>query len=118
MRQNLYKYLSKTKNTESNAFNLTFMYIDDVLSINNPNFANWIPLMYRQITLFLKKKQQKQLPLPYFQVDIKGLFSTSFIMYNVQNISFFIITLFSQLNMTFVRVGILLPDGKRSSFRH
>jgi hypothetical protein len=21
------------------------MYIDDVLSINNPNFANWIPLI-------------------------------------------------------------------------
>jgi len=24
------------------------MYIDDVLSINNPNFANWIPLIYHK----------------------------------------------------------------------
>ena len=33
---------------EAKAFNLTFMYIVDVLSINNPNFANCIPLMYPQ----------------------------------------------------------------------
>ena len=26
--------------TEAKAFNLAFMYIDDVLSINNPKFAN------------------------------------------------------------------------------
>ena len=40
------KLIKDKQITESNAFNLTFMYIDDVLSINNPNFANWIPLMY------------------------------------------------------------------------
>jgi hypothetical protein len=34
------------KITEVKAFNLTFRYIDDVLSINNPNFANWIPLIF------------------------------------------------------------------------
>ena len=34
------------KNTETKALNLTFVYIDDVLSINNPNFVNWIPLIY------------------------------------------------------------------------
>jgi hypothetical protein len=26
---------------EIKAFNLTFRYIDDILLINNPNFANW-----------------------------------------------------------------------------
>ena len=29
---------------ENEAFNLTFRYAVDVLSINNPNFADWIPL--------------------------------------------------------------------------
>ena len=27
-------------------FNLTYRYIDDVLFINNPDFSNWIPLIY------------------------------------------------------------------------
>ena len=31
--------------TDAKAFNLiTFRYIDDVLSVNNPNVASWIPL--------------------------------------------------------------------------
>ena len=34
----------KTKETIS--FNFTFRYIDDVLSINNPNFFKLIPLIY------------------------------------------------------------------------
>ena len=38
------------KNTETKALNLTFVYIDDVLSINNPNFVNWIPLIYPKNT--------------------------------------------------------------------
>jgi hypothetical protein len=36
------------QNTKAKAFNLNFRYIHDVLSINNPNFANWIPLLYPQ----------------------------------------------------------------------
>jgi hypothetical protein len=28
--------------TEGEVFNIAFRYIDDDLSINNPNFANWI----------------------------------------------------------------------------
>jgi hypothetical protein len=41
----LYKNLSKTKKSrEAWAFNLTPRYIDDVLPINNANFANWNPL--------------------------------------------------------------------------
>ena len=31
---------------EARLFNFTFRYIDDVLSINNPNFSDWIPLIY------------------------------------------------------------------------
>jgi hypothetical protein len=42
----LYKKWSKTKESrEDSAFNLTPRYIDDVLPINNTNFANWIPLI-------------------------------------------------------------------------
>lgn len=35
---------------ENEAFNLTFMYAVDVMSINNPNFADWIPLPVINIT--------------------------------------------------------------------
>ena len=31
---------------EARLFNFTFRYIDDVLSINNPNFSVWVPLIY------------------------------------------------------------------------
>ena len=34
--------------TEANAFNLTFRYIDNLLSIINPHFANWVLLIYPQ----------------------------------------------------------------------
>ena len=31
---------------EARLFNFTFRYIDDVLSINNPNFSDWVSLIY------------------------------------------------------------------------
>jgi hypothetical protein len=31
---------------ENLAFNFTYRYIDDVLSINNPRFAEFLPLIY------------------------------------------------------------------------
>jgi hypothetical protein len=31
---------------EARAFYFTYMYIDDVLSINNPRFAEFLPLIY------------------------------------------------------------------------
>lgn len=31
---------------EARLFNFTFRYIDDVLSLNNPNFSDWVPLIY------------------------------------------------------------------------
>ena len=31
---------------EARAFNFTYMYIDDVLSINNSRFAEFLPLVY------------------------------------------------------------------------
>jgi hypothetical protein len=31
---------------EAGAFNFTYRYIDDVLSINNPRFAEFLPLIY------------------------------------------------------------------------
>jgi len=37
--------LIKDKTNEFKAFNLTFRYIDDVLSVNNQSFANGIPLI-------------------------------------------------------------------------
>jgi hypothetical protein len=43
--------LIKDKKKSREAFNLTPSYIDDVLPINNTNFANWIPLI--EIVSFL-----------------------------------------------------------------
>lgn len=51
---------SLCKNTEAKAFNLTFRYIDDALSMNHQNFANClnlVPLMLPKNTR--SKKQQK-----------------------------------------------------------
>ena len=42
----LYKTLSMLKNYKDKAFNLTFGYIDDFMSIDNPNFDNLIPLIH------------------------------------------------------------------------
>jgi hypothetical protein len=38
--------LVKVKIHEDRAFNLTYRYIDDVLSINNSRFAEFLPLIY------------------------------------------------------------------------
>jgi hypothetical protein len=49
MRQSLYKTNDqRQKITEAKSPNLTFVYIDDILSINDPHFTNWIPLIYPQ----------------------------------------------------------------------
>ena len=36
----------KMKEATCRSFNFTYRYIDDVLSINNPDFSNWISLIY------------------------------------------------------------------------
>ena len=46
------------------AWYLTFIQIDDVLYINDLNFANWIPLRYKQRPW--NKWNNKQLHLSYF----------------------------------------------------
>jgi len=38
--------LIKDKELQQLKLDLTFRYIDDVLSINNRNIAKWIPLLY------------------------------------------------------------------------
>ena len=42
----LYSYESDKKIHEARAFNFTYRYIDDVLSINNSTFAEFLPLIY------------------------------------------------------------------------
>ncbi len=32
--------------TDAKSFNFTYRYIDDVLSINNPSFSQWLPSIY------------------------------------------------------------------------
>ena len=38
--------IKDNKIKEARSFNLSYRYIDDVLSINNPTFSDWIPLIY------------------------------------------------------------------------
>ena len=42
----LQKLVKDKKIHEARAFNSTYMYIDDVLSINNSRFAEFLPLIY------------------------------------------------------------------------
>ena len=45
-----FQHLFFVNNSESKGFNLTSRYIDDdVLSTKNPNFNNWIPLIYPKV---------------------------------------------------------------------
>ena len=46
MSQSFFKILQDKKIHEARAFNFTYRYIDDVLSINNPRFAEYLPLIY------------------------------------------------------------------------
>jgi hypothetical protein len=43
---NLQKLVKDKKIDEARAFNFTYRYIDDVLSINNSRFAEFLPLIY------------------------------------------------------------------------
>jgi hypothetical protein len=43
----LQKRVKDKKIHEARAFNFTYRYIDDVLSINNSRFAEFLPLIYR-----------------------------------------------------------------------
>ena len=42
----LQKLVKDKKMHEARAFNFTYRYIDDVLSINNSRFAKFLPLIY------------------------------------------------------------------------
>ena len=42
----LQELVKNKKIKEARSFNLTFRYIDDVLSVNNKTFARWIPSIY------------------------------------------------------------------------
>jgi hypothetical protein len=42
----LQKLVKDKKIHEARAYNFTYMYIDDVLSINNSRFAEFLPLIY------------------------------------------------------------------------
>ena len=40
------KFKKQNKNKKKKSFNLTFRYIDDVLSLNDPNFIDYIDVIY------------------------------------------------------------------------
>jgi hypothetical protein len=45
------KLVKDKKIHEARAFNFTYRYIDDVLSINNSRFAEFLPLIYPEIRI-------------------------------------------------------------------
>jgi hypothetical protein len=47
----LSKNLLKTKDLQKLKPLISLCYIDNILPINNPNYANWIPLIHPQKTL-------------------------------------------------------------------
>ena len=53
-------------------FNLILRYIDDVLSINNPNFANWIPLLdYSKKKLDVKETTETPSSSSFLDIYLK-----------------------------------------------
>jgi hypothetical protein len=56
------KTYKRQNNTEAKAFNFTFRYIDEVLSIDNP--LDSINLSNKDLEI--KTNQHKELPLPHF----------------------------------------------------
>jgi hypothetical protein len=62
----------RQKKPEAEAFNLTFRYISDALSINNLHFANWIPSIYPK-ALEIKQTTETALSLPHFLIFTSNL---------------------------------------------
>ena len=64
---------------EAGAFNFTYRYIDDVLSINNPRFAEFLPLIYH-LELEIKETTDTALSASfvdlYLEFDDNGQLST------------------------------------------
>ena len=60
-----FRHLSNKKIKEARSFNFTFRYIDGVLSMNNPNFSDWVLFILSSGTKTLRK-QQTRLRLPHF----------------------------------------------------
>jgi hypothetical protein len=62
------------------SFNHTFRYIDDVLSINNPNFHNYVPLIYPD-ELEIKDATESDIFVSYvdilLNIDSNGRLTTS-----------------------------------------
>ena len=76
---------------EARAFNFTFRYIDDVLSINNSRFAEFLPLIYPP-ELEVKETTDTAsfasfLDL-YFEFDDSGQISTKIYDFNFKNHKF------------------------------
>jgi hypothetical protein len=55
----LQKFVKDKKIHEIRAFNFTYRYIDDVLSINNSRFAGFLPLIY-PLELEVKETEELQ----------------------------------------------------------
>lgn len=86
---NLFRYYYEAEVMHKQAFILTFGHIDDVLWLNNPNFADMIPLIYpqrnnrnsflslnRQLpTSYCNKTEDFTLPLRIFHTLIVLYFS-------------------------------------------
>ena len=56
--------LSAGKKRLASQFNFTYRYIDDVLSINNPDFENYLGQMYPPPSLRSKTRRRASLLLP------------------------------------------------------
>jgi hypothetical protein len=83
--QNLVKH---KKIHEVRAFNFTYWYIDDVLSINNPRFAEFLPLIYPpelEIKETTYTASSASILDIYLEFDDSGQLSTNIYDFNIIN---------------------------------
>ena len=58
--ESIQSLLSTGKKKLAPQFNFTYRYIDDILSINNPDFENFLGHMYKCIPLSLRSKTRRR----------------------------------------------------------
>ena len=69
--------LSTGRKRLASQFNFTYRYIDDVLSINNPDFENYLGLMY-PLNLISKTRRRATLLLPTWIYSCQSVGAVNF----------------------------------------
>ena len=77
----IHSLLSAGKKRLASQFNFTYRYIDDVLSINNPDFDNYLGQMY-PLSLISKTLRRATLLLPSWIYTCQSVGTVNFALYD------------------------------------